>query len=468
MSSRWRERFGHTLGFRLALWYAALFISSSLLFVVLTYVLLATSLRQRDHELIRSTLARYATEYDRGGLDALNRAIVADRAIARNERLFVRVAAGGEEAVFLSTPDDWSEFDLTQLDRPSAGSQSWSELPGRRASGVLEVASARLWDGTLVQVGKSSESRSALLRHYRTVSALSLLGIIVFGLAGAALLTRWTLRPARDLIAAVQDIVRKGRMEARVPVRQTGDPLDQFGALFNGMLDRIESLIAAMRGSLDNVAHDLRTPMTRLRSTAEHALQNGETAGSYREALADCVEESERVVAMLDTLMDISEAETGAMRLVLEPVSIVSLVSDAVDLYADMADTKAIALSVNVPDGLVVSADRNRMRQALANLLDNAVKYTPRGGRIEVVAGHAGPDAVITVRDNGIGIAPEDLPRIWDRLYRADHSRSERGLGLGLSLVRAIVQAHRGRVEVESTPGGGSTFKLFLPLTSAA
>jgi signal transduction histidine kinase len=468
MSSRWRERFGHTLGFRLALWYAALFIGSSILLVILTYVLLATSLRQRDHDLIRSTLARYATEYDRGGLDALSRAIVADRAIARSERLFVRVAAGGEEAVFLSTPDDWSEFDLAQLDRPTAGGQSWSELPGRREAAVLEVASARLLDGTLVQVGKSSESRIGLLRHYRTVSALSLLGIIVIGLAGGALLTRWTLRPARDLIAAVQDIVRTGRMEARVPARQTGDPLDQFAALFNGMLDRIESLIAAMRGSLDNVAHDLRTPMTRLRSTAEQALQTGDTPESYRDALADCIEESERVVAMLETLMDISEAETGTLRLNLEPLSVASLLSDAVDLYADLADAKAIALSVRAPDTIVVSADRNRMRQALANLLDNAVKYTPHGGSIEVVADTAGPHAVIAVRDSGTGIAAEDLPRIWDRLYRADHSRSERGLGLGLSLVRAIVHAHQGRVEVESTPAGGSTFRLFLPLAPAA
>lgn len=467
MSSRWRERFGHTLGFRLALWYAALFVGSSLLMVVLTYVLLATTLRQRDHELIRSTLARYAAEYDQGGLDALNRAIVEDRATARNEHLFVRVAAGGEEAVFLSTPDDWSEFDLTRLDRPSAGSRSWNELRGRREAAVLEVASARLLDGTLVQVGKSSESRTALLRHYRIDAALSLLGIIVIALAGAACLTRWTLRPARELIAAVQDIVRAGRVEARVPARQSGDPLDQFAALFNGMLDRIESLITAMRGSLDNVAHDLRTPMTRLRSTAEHALQTGQTPESYREALADCVEESERVVAMLETLMDISEAETGTLRLVLEPLPIASLLSDAVDLYADMAEAKDITLSVSSPDNVVVSADRNRMRQVLANLLDNAVKYTPRGGRIEVVAEAAGSDAVVAVRDSGIGIASEDLPRIWDRLYRADHSRSERGLGLGLSLVRAIVQAHRGRVEVESTPGRGSTFRLFLPLASA-
>jgi heavy metal sensor kinase len=468
MSSRWRERFGHTLGFRLALWYAGLFLVSSVLIVGLTYVLLASSLRQRDHDLIRSTLARYAAEYDRAGLDALNRAIVADRMIARNERLFVRVAAGGEQAIFLSTPDDWSEFDLSQLARPTIGGQAWSALTGRREGVVLEVASARLADGTLVQIGKSSEGRTELLRHYRTVVALTLVGIVAIGLAGGALLTRSTLKPARDLIAAVQSIVRTGRMEARVPVRQTRDALDQLSALFNGMLDRIETLIAAMRGSLDNVAHDLRTPMTRLRSAAEQALRTEGTVASYREALAECVEESERVVTMLDTVMDISEAETGTLKLVLEPLAVDALLNDAADLYADLADAKTITLSVRAAAGIIVSADRNRMRQAVANLLDNAVKYTPRGGRVELTAERAGGDAVIVVRDTGIGIPPEDLPRIWDRLYRGDQSRSERGLGLGLSLVRAIVHAHHGRVEVDSTPGLGSTFRLVLPLAPAS
>jgi signal transduction histidine kinase len=467
MSSKWRERFAHTLGFRLALWYAALFIGSAVLLAALTYLLLAASLRQRDHDVIWSTLARYAAEYDGGGLNALNRAITADRAIARNERLFVRVAAGGEEAIFLSTPDDWSEFDLTQLDRPSVVGQTWSQLVGRHQAAVLEVASARLADGTLVQIGKSNESRTDLLQRFRDTLALALLGIVAIGLAGGALLTQWMLRPVRELIGAVREIVRTGKIEARVPVGQTRDALDELSALFNGMLDRIESLIAAMRGSLDNVAHDLRTPLTRLRSTAERALETEGPVESCREALAECVEESDLVVTMLDTLMDISEAETGTLRLACESLDLSALLGDGADLYADLADEKSIALSVGAQPGLAISADRNRMRQVIGNLLDNAVKYTPPGGRIELQAERAGEEAVITVRDTGVGIAPEDLPHIWDRLYRGDHSRSERGIGLGLSLVRAIVLAHHGRVEVESAPGRGSTFRLFLPVAPA-
>jgi heavy metal sensor kinase len=467
MSSRWSESLRRPLGFRLAAWYAALFLGSSLAVGALTYFLLASSLRERDHQIVRSTLFSYAERYAQGGLPALNQVIRTDQAVGRHERLFVRVLNADQEAVFFSLPPDWNDFDLSQLSRATGDTDpQWARVPGRGAK-ALEVASALLPDGTLVQVGKSTETRGELLAHYRTVLLTAFAGIVAIALAGGAVLTRWAMRPIRNLATTVQTILRTGRVEARVPVLDTGDALDQLGVLFNGMLDRIASLIAAMRGSLDNVAHDLRTPMTRLRATAERALQSGDDAGVLREALADCLEESDRVTEMLNALMDIAEAETGTMRLTREPVDVADLVADAADLFADVAEDKGVALTTSGDRELMVNADRNRLRQAIANLVDNAVKYTPPGGRVECVVRADAGDGVIEVRDTGVGIAADDLPRIWDRLYRADRSRSERGLGLGLSLVRAIVRAHDGDVAVSSTPGEGSVFSVRLPLRLA-
>lgn len=257
-------------------------------------------------------------------------------------------------------------------------------------------------------------------------------------------------------------------MHSRVPAREQGDALDELGLQVNAMLDRIESLIGGMRGALDNVAHDLRTPMMRLRGVAESALQSPSDAPALREALADCLEESEQVVAMLNTLMDISEAETGTMRLERERVNLTELVAHAVELYEDAAEDREVTIDNQVAGDVWVDVDRTRMRRVIANLLDNAVKYTPAGGRV-VLATRTTEDAVVfTVRDTGIGIPADELPRIWERLYRGDKSRSAHGLGLGLSLVKAIVEAHGGRISAESEPGRGSVFTLRLAAPAAS
>ncbi|MGH9174784.1 MAG: histidine kinase dimerization/phospho-acceptor domain-containing protein, partial [Vicinamibacterales bacterium] len=310
MSSTWPERLRYALSFRLVLWYSILFLGSSIALAGLTYVLLATSLQQRDRGIIESTLVRYAGAYQRGGLVAIGSAIQADQATGRYERLLVRVLGSRRDVVFLSMPDDWAAFDLTQLSTPPLlGTQSWARVTGPGDT-TLEVGSARLADGTLFQVGKSTESREELLARFRRVLLIDLVSVVVIASLGGALLTYSGLQPIRDLIRAVRETLYTGQLRARVPVRQTGDAMDELSGLFNDMLSRIEALVAGMRGALDNVAHDLRTPMMRLRGIAETALRSSGDAATYREALTDCLEESDRVVTMLNTLMDISEAET--------------------------------------------------------------------------------------------------------------------------------------------------------------
>jgi signal transduction histidine kinase len=458
MSLRLADRISQALGLRLAAWYLGTFLASTLVISGLTYGLLASLLETRDHDIIQSTLREYASRYQAGGLPALARAIEIEQRSGSREPLFVRLVGPFEDVLLYSLPETFGAFDLSEL--PGGPNAIWSQVRARDRNAVLEIATIEVGDGVL-QVGKTSEARNLVLSNFRRALMLGAGAALIIGIVGGAFLTRSTLKPLRELRDTVRRILQTGQTDDRVPVYGNEDAVDELSTLFNAMLARITTLIHGMRNALDHVAHDLRTPMTRLRVTAESALATNDPA-RHREALSDCLEESERVLSMLTTLMDISEAETGTMKLNVSRIELAALASEVADLYEDSAEDAGVEVKVNVPADLAVEADRDRLRQSLANLVDNAIKYTSRDGRVEVSAHRDAGAVVIRVADTGRGIAEQDLPRIFDRLYRGDESRTTRGLGLGLSLVRAYVEAQGGTITVESTPGAGTTFTLRL------
>ena len=446
-------------------WFALVLIALTAALFVAAYWLLFRAVQERDREVVRAQFYVYRTWYQEGGLPALMRQF-SELHDSGRELFFVRVVGPQRTGLFVSFPPRFEDFDLGELERMTPKEAlAWLTVPSRSRSGWWLVATERQQDGDWLQVGKTMDAQGALFARFRDVSLWVMFVALALGIAGGAWLTRRTLSPIRRLIGSVRQVIATGHMDERMPEPEVRDELGELTHLFNVMLEKNGALIKGMREALDNVAHDLRTPLARFRSTAEAALEGPEDIAVYRDALLDSMEESERLVTILNTLMDISEAETGLMQLDRQRFPLAPLVAEIVELFELVAEDKGITQTTEVPVDLVCFADRNRLRQVLANLLDNALKYTPSGGNVKISA-HVGVDGVvIACQDSGIGIFAEDVAKIWDRLYRADKSRSQRGLGLGLSLVRAFMNAHGGRAEVQSTPGQGSTFILYLPST---
>ena len=457
-------------GVRLALGYAALFALSAAALLGTVYLTLGWVLERQDAAYLRDQLRAVERVYASDGVEGVRRHAAALHADDRGEEVLVRVTGAGGTERLLVLPDEWERGDLDALTVSDGGPV---EIYNAREDQDLEVLARRLpprdggagdgGAGDVLQVGMSSDERDDVLEAFPRVFGYVAVPLVLLALLGGLFMANTALRPVRRLVGTLETIAATGDVRERAPVPEERGEFAELLGLFNRMLDRIEGLVGRLRETLDDVAHDLRTPLTALRGTAEVALLRDREPEAYREALGRVVEAAGDAQATLDAVLDVAEAEAGALALDLAPVDLDGLARDVADLYDLVADEKGVALAVEAGGAGAVRADRPRLRRALANLVDNAVKYTPPGGRVEVTTGRDAGVSWVRVRDTGAGIDSSELPRVWDRLYRSERTRHERGLGLGLGLARAIAEAHGGSLEAESAPGEGSTFTVRLP-----
>jgi signal transduction histidine kinase len=463
------ERLRRSLALRLSVLFAALFALGFTAIFSLLYVLLGRQLEARDFEALRLRLQQYADIYEANGLRGMRQRIAEDSEAPHVRSLFVRLVGPRGDLVWGKVPPDWIEKDAREVKIPDG----WGGWNVRRVYPVrvprdqqrdIAVVSTVLPDGLLLQVGRSTDSRAALLVPLRATFAWVGGAVVLVGSFTGYIMARRATRPLQNVVETARRIISTGALDARVPPTGRDDEVGELVHHFNTVLDKNAALLKSMREALDNVAHDLKTPLTSLRGTAELALtQLDQLPGAGRDALADCVERADDVLRLLKALMEISEAEAGMLRLNRSETDLGLLANAAADLYSEMADAKNIRLQVEASEA-PINGDPIRLRQAIANLIDNAIKYTPDGGRVEVKSVQRDGSAVLTVRDTGPGVPAAEQPRIWERLYRGDQSRSQSGLGLGLSLVRAIVEAHGGSTTVQNSAEGGAVFEMRLPL----
>ncbi len=319
----------------------------------------------------------------------------------------------------------------------------------------------------LLQVAADVEPGLGPLEQLRillfTLSPLALLVVAVGGwlIAGRA------LAPVTRMAREMREI-RADNLRRRLPVPNSRDELAELAESFNAMLERLEDSFRRMRQFSGDASHELRTPLTILKGETEVALRWAKSVDEFRDVVSSNLEEIQRMERIIDNLLLLSKSESGELPLEKKPFSLSDLVQAIFLQLRPQAEERGLSLhcDFNVDREVVVCGDELRLRQMLLNLVTNAIKYTPEGGRVDIALSVEQGMAVLTVADTGIGIAAEHLPHIFDRFYRTDQARNreEGGAGLGLAIVKWVVTAHEGRIEVDSTPGAGSRFTVYLPL----
>jgi signal transduction histidine kinase len=332
-----------------------------------------------------------------------------------------------------------------------------SEGGAASAQGFAVVRSVRLPSGFVLVVGRDVVERRGFTAIIFQGFFFGTIGILVLSILAGAITARRVLRRI-DAINATSSTIIAGNLSERVPVTRRNDEFDGLATNLNAMLDRIESLMVGLKQVTDNVAHDLKTPLTRLRSKAESALRDGAGPGEQREALETTIAESDKLIRTFNALLMIARAEAGAPSGAFADVDVSAIVADVGELYGPVAEDEGAVLETHVTEGIRLRANRELLGQALVNLVDNAMKYGKPAGdasaRIAIGVRQQAGRVIIEVGDNGPGIAPEDRERVLERFVRLEKSRTEPGSGLGLSLVAAVARLHKGTFRIEDNAPG--------------
>ncbi|MEW6077822.1 MAG: ATP-binding protein [Thermodesulfobacteriota bacterium] len=457
---------GRSLSFRLTLWYAGVFVCSTLLLLFLFYYYTAFQIIEDMDDDLGEELTEFTSILAEGGVEAVKGYMVIEVDSEVEDTFFRLLTTDGRELKMVSNIS-LETGQLLQAHIPPVNKNidkafvtvEIPDYPHR-----LRVLSGVIGKGLVLQVGDS------FLYHDQVASIFKrLLLLAVFPLFVLSALIGWFL--ARQALAGVGEValiadkIAAGDYNQRVRLKKSHLEIQILADAFNAMLDRIQALIKGMKEVTDNIAHDLRSPLARIRGKAEMTIVGDRSPADYRDMAADTVEECDNLIDMINTMLDITEAEAGVGHFEMETVAVNALVLAACELFEPIAREKGITLTTDLPGApLFCQGDRHQLQRLITNLIENGIKYNRPGGSVRIRAGAKEGWLCIEVADTGQGIAEADLPRIFDRFYRCDPSRSEPGLGLGLSLAQAIARAAGGDIVVSSVVNEGSRFIVSLPM----
>jgi len=445
-------RLFRSTAFRLAVVYAVLFFASVAALLGFIYVTTVGTLERQASTTIKTEIAGLTELYREGGLTRLSRAI-GDRQDIESARdtvyLLVDQTGGYVAGNLLIWPSGLTAPDeLRDLAVDVLGS---ADLEGDQA----RVIYVELNEGARLLVGVLMNQRAQFRRLIGGAVAWASAATVAFGVVGGWLVSRGVRRRLEVINKTTREIV-EGDLKRRVPLSGADDEFDQLARNLNSMLGEIDRLIGEIRAITDNVAHDLRRPLTHLRGRLESALVRASEPQEFRDEMSQAIAATDELIATFNALLSIAQVEAKADRLSTEPVDLSTLCEDLGDLYAPLAEEQGHALDVSIAPGVTVPGNRHLLFQCFANLLDNAIKYNPACGfiRLTLAAATPGHGPVVTVADTGPGIPAEDRERVLQRFVRLDASRSTPGSGLGLSVVAAVAKYHNAVLELSDNGPG--------------
>jgi signal transduction histidine kinase len=445
-----------TTAFKLTLVYLTTFV----LFAAIVLVYFAWNTRRLINEQITQTvdseIVTLQDEYDVGGIRRLIFTLDA-RARRPDSYLYLLTTAAGE-----GLAGNVGSLTAGVLER-----SGWTETAYRKLEDLEQTEHhalakvVQLSGGFRMLVGRDLEERDRMHDVVIGAGRWSLAIVVILGIAGGLFVMRRVLQRVDAMTATAQTIMA-GDLSGRLPIAGTNDELDRLAGNLNTMLDRIEALMRGLKEVSDNIAHDLKTPLTRLRNRCEEALRTAEDEAQYRAALEGTIEESDGLIQTFNALLMIARAESGQARDNMRDFDVAEVARGVGELYEPLADEKGLILTIDAPAAAPVRGNRELISQALANLVDNAIKYAapdaalPDGVRpeIRIHAASVGDHILLTVADRGPGIPEADRARVLERFVRLEQSRSQPGSGLGLSLALAVAHLHGGDLKLEDNQPG--------------
>ena len=438
--------------FRLTLLFLALFAAAASAILAYVYFASASEARTKAERDVRGEMQVLTGIYKERGYDALNRALI-DRTLRDNSFLYLLKSPDGSQVTGSLT-----DFPIARMEE----NQEWITFPftdtdveGRVTRPRARGVQVRLAGGEMLLVGASLSDTEAYLARL-TQALWTAMGIVLLlGLVGGVLVSR-NLERAMGRLNRVVTAVQEGDLKARAVVRNSGDELDELGAGLNTMLERLEGSMSSIRHAGDAIAHDLRSPLTRMRAKLEVALMDAE-AGKIDgvDAVQLALDEADNLLKTFNTVLAIARLQAAAGRTPDPKVfDAADLAADMAELYEPASEDKGLEFSAEIERGLMIEGNQPFLAQALANIIDNAIKYTPTGGAVMLRARRRSSGEIeYSVTDTGPGVPEEDRERVIERFVRLDNSRTEAGSGLGLSLVGAVMEAHGGRILLDEGPG---------------